>query len=517
MNNNISFWIAVILSVGALVFYVGNASLIHWRFAKSRNAFFDFNLGLPKFEKLENLFAISLVAAGTSLSTVFVFFLTAGSLYGFWLLLCPLFFALGNWIMFLVYQRTRRNGYFDEGRANTSGVTGLIPYLGQKLTGRKYVAWLLLLLSIVNLISVLVLELIVGVSVLGYLSNHAFGIPLSSAGEFGIFFLSVSLMLAYVFLGGFRAVVTSDIWQLRLMCFAVIVAIGSVLAYDVAGHLGDFHPQSWIKSPAPIILWTFILNIILGNIFIPMSQESSWQRFRAFGEESKFDVKRAVTKSVINSIVLWSGLILLAFGLESGLPNEKLASLTSMPAVLETIRVFGGNWFSILVFPLMTMAALFAMYSTADTCVSAIFYLIGYSRYSSNATTAENNSASLPTSYYISMIAILFICLSTYAIVRVWFTPTILQLIFSVFSNLVVVSPTVITTTMLAPAPLMGTSRRGTFVAISLVFGTVTFWICAVSGFVLGQQFLWLNQLALAFGLIAAIVPVLPLWLKKQR
>lgn len=133
--SNFSFWFALILSIGSLLFYL---SIALWNRVISKDISdhrFDFNLGLPRVGTPEDLFSIALVAAGTSLSTVFVFFLTAGSLFGWWMILSPIMFAIGNLLMFKVYNRIHERGYFNEPNRKLYGATGLVPYLGQAVTG----------------------------------------------------------------------------------------------------------------------------------------------------------------------------------------------------------------------------------------------------------------------------------------------------------------------------------------------------------------------------------------------
>src|SRR5947208_3499315 len=90
--DRVSFLFAFTLSIGSLLFYLVGA-VVNRQTEPQREPTVDFNLGLPSSRDPNRLFAITLVAAGTSLSTVFVFFLTAGALFGWWLLLSPLMFA----------------------------------------------------------------------------------------------------------------------------------------------------------------------------------------------------------------------------------------------------------------------------------------------------------------------------------------------------------------------------------------------------------------------------------------
>jgi Na+/proline symporter len=511
----VSFWFALILSLGSLLFYLVGAFLYRAASAGVENPQYDFNLGIPEVANREKLFAITLVAAGTSLSTVFVFFLTAGPVFGWWVLLCPVMFALGNLVMFVVYKRTHARGYFKESDAVTLGKAGLIPYLGHRLTGNKVVGWLLVLLSAVNLLAVLVLELVVGVDVFGYLARHTFNVQVSSWLEFGIFAISVVLLLGYVFVGGFRAVVASDVWQMKAMILAVVLTIVSMIIFSASSGV-VFTSAVFHKIPPALVLWGFIINVVLANIFCPLSQESSWQRFRAFAEATGFDTARAMIKSVWMAAWLWLGLIFLSFSLLLVLPSTSLAGLNSMSNVLEAFRTLNDWWFPLFVFPILTVAALSAMYSTADTCVSALLYLIDYSQVAARSTRPSTGNK-ISKSYYLAMLLVFGLCLSVYALVRICFNPTIFQLIFSVFSNLVVVAPTVITTMFVSPHNLTDDrSSASPYIIASLILGSAFYWTSAITAIVVGQSFLWLSQLSIALGLLGAILPVIPIWLRRK-
>ncbi len=99
-----------------------------------------------------------------------MFFLTAGTIFGWWLFLAPALYGIGNWVMYKTYTRINELGYFKESK-DFRGATGLVPYIGQRLTGSRGIGWLLVLLSALNLLAVIVLELTIGVEVIGYLTK----------------------------------------------------------------------------------------------------------------------------------------------------------------------------------------------------------------------------------------------------------------------------------------------------------------------------------------------------------
>jgi hypothetical protein len=510
--DRLTFWFALLLSLGTLVFYLCGAVWVRLTRPVETNRLFAFNLDAPAFGDKEELFAVALVAAGTSLSTVFLFFLTAGSQYGWWIAVCPLMFAVGNYLMFGVYRRVGALGYFNESRSS-KGVAGLVPYLGRRFTGSVVVAIVLLLISILNLLAVLVLELAVGVDVLIYLGNHAVGGSASAGVHFGLFAFSLALLLGYVFVGGFAAVVASDLWQLKIITWAVIVGVISVA---VLAQSGDTHVNhlsfSTVRADFPTLL-SFMVGVALGNFLIPMSQEASWQRFRAFGSAKGFDVRRALDKSILKSILVWFGLIALAASLQMVLRNPAVP-LLSMSQVLDSFRTLNDWWFPLCVFPVLTVAALSAMYSTADTCVSAILYLVDYAWLAWRSSMYQEDVRQLPTArmpaiHYVAIALLFLFCIGIYAVVRYWFKPSILQLVFSVFSNLIVIAPTILLISRCPPVAF-GTkdSARTVAVLASLVLGSLVFWATAGFAIVSGEKYEWVSQMAIVPGLLAASLPL---------
>lgn len=515
--SNFSFWFALVLSIGSLIFYFISA-LFNKPVKEITDQRLDFNLGLPKIGTPESLFSIALVAAGTSLSTVFVFFLTASSTFGWWIILSPIMFAVGNTFMFKVYNRIHKLGYFDESNQQLFGITGLIPYIGLAVSGSNLVGWILVLLSLFNLLAVLVLELLVSVEVFSYLASNTFHTETSSVGEFVFFAVSVFFLLGYVFIGGFRAVISSDVWQMKAIKWAVSLTIISIVIFGFTSLQSKPDWNLINKTPPWPILWGFILNVILANLFAPLSQEASWQRFRAFAQSKGMQFSKAMNLSICNSILVWTGLIIIAFGIILVMPANSSIQISSMSNALEALRTLNDWWFPLFIFPIMTVAALSAMYSTADTCVSSLLYLIEYSRLKKTGNSLTPSTNKLPISYYVSMITIFFFCLVVYVFVRIWFNPTILQLVFSVFSNLIVIAPTVLTAMLLPPYSQKNEKyKRNLYILVSLSIGFVFYWSASISAIVLGQNYLWLSQLAIVVGLFGSIVPVLPLWINRTN
>ncbi len=516
LTTSLSFWLALILAVGTLMFYLSGALWVRLSCDPDSNPLYAFNLASPSYGDREELFAVALVAAGTSLSTVFLFFLTAGDKYGWWIALCPFLFAIGNYFMFRVYRRVHELGYFDEDtELEEVGVAGLIPYLGQRLTGSSVVSLVLLVISVANLLAVLVLELTVGVEVFSYLVQGVSNAQPTQSTQFVVFAVSLGLLLGYVFVGGFAAVVASDLWQLKIICWAVGISLVSLFALTSTSSIDLKTVGISNFQPSATTVLSFVTGVGVANLLVPLSQESSWQRFRAFSSFQNFSVPRALTKSMAKSVLLWFGLILLSVGLRS-VGTSTTQSVSSMSGVLEAFRMLNDWWFPFAVFPILTVAALSAMYSTADTCVSAILYLVDYACAERSEQSRERVfRGKLPTPHYWAMAGLFVFCLLVYAMVRHWFQPTILQLVFSVFSNLIVIAPTVILASQFRPLRRHETDPlRATAAIASLLLGSGTFWLVAGYAIVRGVEYEWLSEMAVVPGLIAASIPIVLFVLK---
>jgi hypothetical protein len=177
----------------------------------------SFNLRIPA-QNPEDLFAMSIVSAATTLSTVSVVFLASTGSYGLHLLFCPVAFGLGLALTFWVYTRVSRQGYIDD-----SAVAGLIPALGYRMTHSKAVAVALALVSAIPMLALLTLEIRYGVSFLEYLLRPLIG---SHDWNLQAFLVFIVLLMGYVFLGGFRAVIASDVLQYRAMTISLFFCLG---------------------------------------------------------------------------------------------------------------------------------------------------------------------------------------------------------------------------------------------------------------------------------------------------
>jgi hypothetical protein len=496
------YWVALFLGIGSLLCYLTLAWFARRPSDDDENPRHDFNLGVPKGQDCSQLFATSLAAAGTPLSTVIAFFIMTAGTFGVRLLLCPLFFTLGVWLMYWVYVRTKNNGYFEQGTSDMYGHAGLLPVLGFQLTGSVKIGHILLVLCALPLLGLLTLEIAFGIQVIQYIATGALGniqaTTLSSA--FGIFAIFVVLLLSYVFLGGFRAVIRSDVWQYKLLQAGIILTLGTLILWYVQRPIKPGWAVLWPSQKSSTLVG-FYVPVVFVNLILPLGLVSSWQRFRAF-DFVKTPISSAIWSGLAKTVILWCGLIVLsicAAALTIGPEN-------SLPAFFDGIQA-EGDFAQLFIFPLLVVAVLSAMYSCSDTCVSALLYL---NEYRKPTGTAKSKANGLPADYYWTMVLILAATLMSYWFLKAKFSGSILaaplfKIAVALYANLSVLAPTIFLTAFLKPA--RGATQkmiRSRYVLSSLGIGSAVFWGCVLLG---SYSSLW-SQCATIPALLFSSLPV---------
>jgi hypothetical protein len=492
---------ALLLSGGSLLIYLLGAVVSRYGLEKDGRTTRAFNLGVPATQNPETLFAVSLAAAQTTFSTVFVVFLTGGPHLGFHLLYCPIAFAFGNWFMLQVYRRIDAQGYIDR-----SSISGLIPYFFYRLTRNRFISYFVAALCLLPIVAILALELHYGIPVLDYLGQRV--LPLVSVAEsavhplygaifrYAVFACFMVFLLGYVFVGGFRAVVTSDVWQYRIMLTTLSLALLSVAVLVIRNR----HALSWEtlgQSSGSLI--SFYVGVTIIDLFQPLCFATTWQRFRAFRDRStNFDV--AVVRASSKVVLLWFMLIFIGVGMQLVSPAPPNDDLTRFfDRVAQT-----NLWFRLFVFPLLILAGFSGMYSSADTCVSALLYLTETNRGWRVEPLGED--VPLRRHYNWVMGGIFLLTSSMYLFVR-HTSRDPAQIALMIFGNAVILAPALLLITTLAPSASEKEGRlRSAYIGASVTIGFIAYWFvtCVFPN--------W----SIASGLLTAAVPAY-LLLRRER
>ena len=497
---------ALALGIGSLGFYLVGAIISRISGRHDKGSVRRFSLALPPNSDYVTLFAISLVSAQTPLSTVFVFFLVSGGTWGARLFLCPVFFTVGCWLLLHVYQNIAANGYFTD---DHGGLGGMLPWLSEALTGSRAVSVLTLLLCALPLLSLLALELRYGIEIIYFLLTGSNALSNSSI-LFSIYALLIILLLGYVFVGGFRAVVTSDVYQYKLIKLGASIAVTSFVILFFRNPHSFMHSIRWTGNSKASSL-AFYVPVIMANLFAPMSLAVSWQRFRAFRAVST-DFRKGIRHAVTIGSTLWLLLAIIGLFVSSG-------DNTDLKGAFDTI-LRQGSWFGLVVFPLLIVAALSAMYSASDTCVSALLFFLEFGKQRSSSRNSSvrglRPARSLAMRHYLGMSCVLAITLLVFKFTAAYQADLLFRYAATLFGGAIIIAPLILVAAVLEPARTNPATRRlrTAMIVISFVSGMITFWTCAGIGFYVSNDILIYIAVFPAF--VVASIPAFILVIKEK-
>lgn len=340
-----------IISICGLILF----SIIFYRHAKTiskeRFTLDGFTLADRNLKKQQ--FGNTFAASNFSLAMTVLFFISNHKLYGLFLLVSPISYIAGHY--FFLYLLKKSNVDFKKYRT--------IADLCYLVFPSKAIARLVTLMTLSSFVMLVFIELYIGSIV------FTIFLPENIYYQTFSFFCIGLIVLCYVRLGGYKALVTTDTWQISLMLIAVIslfvysvlIPINGNISYnnEVLTNILKFDETNY--GIAQFLLWLIPLNLIL-----PFTNISHWQR----------------TAATQNMQVSWQGLThaswkfltlftlpILAFILLSAKGYE----LTTIKALIDSMRE--SNWFTChILFPSLVIGFCSTVFSSADTAIIAIMY-----------------------------------------------------------------------------------------------------------------------------------------------
>ncbi|MFQ5753620.1 MAG: hypothetical protein ACE5HI_16645, partial [bacterium] len=291
----------------------------------------------------------------------------------------------------------------------------------------KSIALLISLITITSFLTILFVEIYIGSVLLTYYFPEDF----KYGGLISFTLISV-FIVGYVRLGGLKAVMQTDQWQMRILIASVFALLFASLFIPTTNNVtfifsSLFHFSSNWSSI--LFFWMWILAL---NISLPWGQLSSWQRISS--AKSDDEVWRGLKNNIINFLIVWMipviGFIILV---------AKGYKLNDLPTFFDILKSVPGL-ISEVFYPLIVVGFASALFSTADTAVVAL----GTSFVDKNAlgdylsTKSERLVKSLLTVFSVVillMIGILFFLAKVN--IGEWFMP----LIYNIFGQLAIVAP----------------------------------------------------------------------------
>lgn len=285
-------------------------------------------------------FSNTFAASSLSLATVIIFFVSTHENYGLFLLICPFTFVFGQYFFFYIIKRSQVD--FSKCRTISDLVYSVFP--------SKSVARLITLITVVSSIFIAFIELYVGSMIL------TFFLPKNALCQTFSFFILGIIVLLYIRLGGYKAIVKTDKWQLSLMASSIIAILlfSLLLPYSTSPRT-VVNTFSYFSEP----LWgalSFVMWVTFNNFANSFTQLSFWQRVVA--SSSIDEAWQGMKKSTWETMFIWT-VPILAFILI----RVKGYNISDLEQFLIFIRGY-SFLSSIILFPLVIVGFTSALFSS---------------------------------------------------------------------------------------------------------------------------------------------------------
>ncbi len=297
-------------------------------------------------------FSNTFTASSLSLAIVIIFFISTHELYGLVLLICPITFILGQYLFFYVVRRCKID--FGKYRTISDLIYAVFP--------SKKIARLITLITVTSFIGIAFIELYVGSVIL------TFFLPKNALYQTLSFFTLGIIVLLYIRLGGYKAIVKTDKWQLFLMTLSIItILIFSISLPSSTSNKSAINSFMYIGESSWGIT-SFILWVTLNNLMVSFVQLSFWQRVVASSslETAISGMKKATWKTLF----IWTVPILSFILIRT--KGYNINDLENFLAFTRTTSYLS----SIILFPIITVGFASALFSSADVAIIAIVHAI---------------------------------------------------------------------------------------------------------------------------------------------
>ena len=349
---------AIVLVVVAFIIF-GTLAFSNRSALNTTTEFLFANRSLKRSRISNNLAATSVSLAGLLL---FIFSQTA--FFGWLMIVVLLFILAGQYLMIVLTNNV------DPDPDQNGSIYRLLLH---KTDSRRIAAWSNIIVVLI-FFTILMIEIIIGASIFTY-----FAPQFDFAIYIGLFSISI-IVVGYVLIGGFNVVSLSDTFQFwmflvgLLLAFIVSILFFSVSEKSVTDLLANI---STIQLPKTIAA-TFVLNIIVVNLTLPISQNSTWQRFASSSDRAQFV---SGTKDGIWKVFV---VVAAAIGIAVVILTT-IGSVNSVNDIFDAVRNMGaiGNYF---VFPLLFVGLVAALISTADSMLISLMLSLDDFRYRSGAS-----------------------------------------------------------------------------------------------------------------------------------
>ena len=391
-----------------------------WRVRKSIEDLSDF---FPlKREYSSRQFRSTTVAAGMSLATVMIAFINLSPFLGISLAISVLTFCLSFVILYYCAPAIMHR---NSGNQSIQGFLGS----AYKSDAVKKTA---LIFSLLGYLSIFSMELLVGVTVLT---------PFLGEWVLAFAFVYLVFLVSYSMMSGFKAVIATDIWQLRFIMLSIVALVAHLFlsTRSAADSVTFVEATRTIFSDwrAPL---SFALGIAIMNIPAPISDAGTWQRLCAARDVST--ARRGIKQVILLFLVLWSALILCGnyYSASGVFSSEQMNEAGSLMSAIITSMASGGILNSLLLF-VFILGLFSAMISTADSLLIVASQIFSMDLLRLHAHRQPNDSHPLRATR-LAMLAMAGISFAIFFIFHL-LKMDVVQLVFAIYGAQLAMFPSV--------------------------------------------------------------------------
>nr|VFK06328.1 MAG: Na+/proline symporter [Candidatus Kentron sp. LPFa]VFK23483.1 MAG: Na+/proline symporter [Candidatus Kentron sp. LPFa] len=288
-----------------------------------------------------------------------------------------------------------------------------------------------------SILFVAVLEVWLAVKFIGEVSAPVLGVDASMATSIFpamiVAIVVVAALFFYVYVGGYRAIVATDEYQLNLISIMLIFLIGGcgLAIFPLIGEGSAFHGNSFVYGSGNSGFSILGLGLALGfsflNLFWPLLNPQQWQRAQAANNAKEY--LSSLRPTMIGIGISWSIPVLVG-ALLAGFISDIDVSLIAVYPFQEWLKVDESGFVAPIILAFCAAGILAAALSTSDTVVMAfIAYILGGDRKEILLGDARQKSVGVTVIIFIAALVIY---------VR---DPSIEQFLFAVFTALVIFAP----------------------------------------------------------------------------
>ncbi|NQY43621.1 MAG: hypothetical protein HRT87_09790, partial [Legionellales bacterium] len=366
----------------------------------------------------ESQYSSTFAASSFSLGMTVVFLLGSTKSYGLWIIVSPITYVLGH----IFFTWVIKKSFLDVKGCKT------ISDICYMIYPNKNVARIITGLTLGSYVMLLFLELYIVTVFLEIFIGESFA-------RKGIVFLGTGILaLLYVRLGGYKAIVKTDKWQLSMM----LLAVAGIFLFGVYAPIKNSRSVSELISASVdyqvdlTSLITMMLWLTAINAVYPFAQLTNIQRLTATKckNTSFIGVLRGSWKLLALFLFTTVGFLLM---------HIKGYEINNINDFLMLVRQ-GNGFETYVLFPVLVTGFASMVFSSTDICIIAISYAL------SDRNTFEKSFTKMDEKTLRRVLTICISILLTILTIIYWLQFTVLQewlmpVIFTTCGQLAILTP----------------------------------------------------------------------------